>query len=698
MRGSRPIRRLSVASRLAIAVIVVAASAIATASAVGLVTGSRANDRLVEQRLVAAVSAERFEVQAALERLRSQITLLAASPSTADSIQRLRTATDQLTLPGPIVLADEQEALRDHYLRSVIPVLERTAGGDLDTTDLVPDSAVGIHLQHAFLTDARDPAARSTIDTPAIDPDWAALHAEIHSFQRRTAARLRADDLLLIDADGEVLYSVSKAPDFATNVAFGPHAGGPLGQTLRSAPGPAAGAVITELATYAPALGQPSWFVVAPVLLADGSTGSLAVRFGVDALHRTLGGTDGAPVELGETGELHLAGADNRKRTDPRAFRDDPREYVADAVAAGTLTSDEADLIIARGTTALITRTDGDAVAAALDLDARSPLLERTDHLGRQSLVVAVPLGLDDLEWVVIAQLTADEASGPLVLYRQRLLVLTAALVVVITFAGMAWANRLVAPLRALTDRLTRHDRTSIDAHLPTAAPAGPAPRSIEMLTLVDRFTAMEASLDAQHDAATEAHETWLATLRSLLPAHLVRRVDAGDDLTHDVAPAASVVVLVAHGLDAVTPVEVDELLAHVDLVAQRRDVERVAVLGDSIMAVVGHRTPVLDHARRAALFADELVRSGVGSTPIRLGAGLASGAVLTGLSGAEHLVYDVWGPTATRAFVEAHRAPPGEIRLDDSMIDRLPHDLAASLATGTPNTAGASDTIGAER
>lgn len=143
-------RRLSVASRLAIAVIVVAASAIATASAIGLVTGTRANDRLIEQRLVAAVSAERFEVQAALGRLRSQIGLLATSPSTADSIERLRIATAELALPSPTVLADQRDSLRDQYLRSVIPELERTAGGDLDITELMPDSATGVHLQHAF--------------------------------------------------------------------------------------------------------------------------------------------------------------------------------------------------------------------------------------------------------------------------------------------------------------------------------------------------------------------------------------------------------------------------------------------------------------------------------------------------------------------------------------------------------------------
>lgn len=700
-------RRLSVASRLAIAVIVVAASAIATASAIGLVTGTRANDRLTEKRLVAAVSAERFEVQAALTRLRSQIGLLATSPSTADSIERLRAATAELTLPSPAVLADQRDSLRDQYLRSVIPELERTVGGDLDITELVPDSAIGVHLQHAFSSGSADPDGRGEIDLPEVDADWAELHAEIHSFHRRTAARLGADDLLLIDPDGTVLYSVTKAPDFATNVAFGPHGTGPLGQALRTKLDPGGTALITELATYAPALGRPTWFIVAPIPLDDGRTAALAVRFGVDALHDVLGGADGSPIALGETGELHLAGPDNRKRTDPRSFREDPRQYLADAEAAGTIDASEAAIIGARGTTALVTRTDGDAVAQALELGDLSPLLERTDHLGRQTLVIAAPLRLagiergdldqDDLEWVVVAQITAAEAGAPLDRYRQRLLVLTAALVVVVTFAGMAWANRLASPLRTLTDHLTDGGRTETldDAARPAIAgptgspdtddtPAGPRVRSSELVSLVDRFHEMDRTLEAQRRAATQAHETWLATLRSLLPAHLVRRVDGRDEITHDVAPAATVVVLVAHDLDEVTPTEFDELLAHIDVVGQRRDVERIAVLGDTIVTVVGHRSPILDHARRAVLFADELLRSPIGSARIRLAAGVASGAVLTGLSGPEHLVYDVWGPTATRAHRVVERAAPGALELDPSTAERLPADLIGTLTTGT--------------
>ena len=200
------------ASRLAIAIIVVAASAIATASAVGLVTGTRANDRLVEQRLVTAVSAERFEAQAALARLRSQIGLLASSPSTADTIRRLETATAELTLPPTEVLAEQRQALRDQYLSSVMPRLEQAASGDLDITELIPATAVGIHLQQAFSSGLADPTARSGTDLPDVDPVWAGLHAEIHSGWRRTAARLDAEDLLLIAPDGTALYSVTKAP------------------------------------------------------------------------------------------------------------------------------------------------------------------------------------------------------------------------------------------------------------------------------------------------------------------------------------------------------------------------------------------------------------------------------------------------------------------------------------------------------
>jgi adenylate cyclase len=123
-----------------------------------------------------------------------------------------------------------------------------------------------------------------------------------------------------------------------------------------------------------------------------------------------------------------------------------------------------------------------------------------------------------------------------------------------------------------------------------------------------------------------------------------------------------------------------------------RHGVERVKLLGDSCFVVVGHQGPLLDHARRAAEFAREVI----GAVDdlhgrhdpdgrhdrhdrhdpdggIALAAGLASGPVSTGLGGSDRLVYDVWGRTATIAYEHARRAGPGTVEIDASTAERLP-------------------------
>ena len=710
---ARRIRRFSVATRLAIAIVAVSATAIAATSAVGLWAGGEANDRLLQRRLVSIAAAEAWELRATIEGVRAQVGMLAASPATAEALDRFGGA-DRVAVPDREQLTLERDALRAHVRETVLPTLERATTGAVDVDDLLPDSDLGIHLQHAFVpTDpGTDPIA---IDVPDLEGPWAAAHAELHPRYRTVLDRLGADDLYLIDPAGDIVYSVAKRTDFATNVAFGTHSSGTLGLTFRrlrdpdTAPSTPAGTdpagtdpagtdpIVTDMAPYAPALGSPAWFISAPVVVDGELAGMLAVRLGIEPLHDVLvGGPDGRDaLGFGETGELYLAGPDRRLRTDPRGYRDDPRGYVAAATEAGTLGETDADVIDARGSTVLVQRTDGDVVAQA------GAVLGRTDHLGRRSLMHATELDVDGLDWVLVSQITRAEVDEPLDRYRRTLLLVAAVLVAAVTFGGVAWANRLALPVRAIGERLRRRRRDGTDA-----AGEGPAPdapdtgtdlpdhRCTEFARLADGVAAMDAELTERRAEVARAHDEWVATLRALLPAHVASRIDAGDTALLELAPAATVTVLVLHGADAhdVGRADLDAVLDVIDTVAERHAVERVKLLGDSCFTVVGHRQPLLDHARRAAEFAREVI----GAVDdlhgrhdpddrhdrhdphdpdggIALAAGLASGPVSTGLGGSDRLVYDVWGRTATIAYEHARRAGPGTVEIDASTAERLP-------------------------
>lgn len=668
------------ATRLATSVVAVTAVTVAVTSVVGVRSGMQATERLLEQRLASIRSAELFELTSLVESTRGIVAGLADSPMTADALDRFATSFAEVELPDRATLAEQRDEVAERVARDLVPALAAASARPVGPRDLVPETDVGVHLHHLVLQRIAEPDGElgptlaRDVDDPGGDSRWAAVHADLHPHYRTVAARLGADDLALVASDGTVVYSVEKAPDFATNLRIGPQSGGSLATTLRSFVTGGRDPVVTDLSAYEPALGRPTWFLAAPVVVDGELRGMVAIRLGVERLNEVLADGTGGDEGFGETGEVYLAGSDNRLRSDPRRFREAPGAYLTDAREASTLTDAEVDLARARGSTALLQRADGDVVGAAAG-DGSTELLRRVDHLGRDSLMVATPFEVADLEWVIVAQLTHDEAARPVTDYRRLLLLVAAVVMALVTFGAVAWANRVVRPVRLVSERL-RERRAGLAALADDPVPATTSRRHgcDEFQRLVDGFAAMDAQLLTRRHEIEVAHQEWLDVLRSLLPSSVADRIDEGDRSVFDRVPSATVAVVVLHGaeLDA----GADAVIATLDRIAERHGLERVKLVGDSCFVAVGHRQPVLDHARRAVVFARELVDELTEHHTVRPGVGVASGSVNVGLSGSAKLVYDVWGPTVAEAYALARRVAPGDVAWSDQTAERLPDDV----------------------
>ena len=150
---------------------------------------------------------------------------------------------------------------------------------------------------------ARTPL-REFVDSPA----WATL-AAAHGDAIRLHAELRGySDLLLIDNEGNVLFSLSRGPTLATNLQAPAAAGSGLSNAFRRAMENAA----PRFAGFVPdpmAAGHRSALVTASIDDGDGPDGVLAVRLSAAAITRVLDGapelTDGVRAYLLD-GDRHL--------------------------------------------------------------------------------------------------------------------------------------------------------------------------------------------------------------------------------------------------------------------------------------------------------------------------------------------------------------------------------------------------------
>jgi methyl-accepting chemotaxis protein len=191
-------------------------------------------------------------------------------------------------------------------------VLEAVSGFGF-TWGFVPGDKTA-ELQKRYITDNPNPqGARDELDTAGVD-GYDASHKNVHSYLRDFVKTKGYFDLYLINADGDIIYSVYKQPDFATNLASGEWKDTGLGQVWKGvveANDPNK-IVFNDYAPYGPSGGKPASFIGEAIVKGEAIIGTLVLKMPNDAIARIMSNTTG----LGETGETVLLQSDGTMITD----------------------------------------------------------------------------------------------------------------------------------------------------------------------------------------------------------------------------------------------------------------------------------------------------------------------------------------------------------------------------------------------
>src|SRR5262249_47451197 len=153
-------------------------------------------------------------------------------------------------------------------------------------------SDANARLHELYVTRNPFPAGeRSKLDHPNDPSIYSLAHNRFHPQLRDFADRYGYRDLLLLDLDGNVVYSVRKQADFATDVAHGPDHDSGLSRAHRAAVASTASGdvVFVDFSPYTPSGDQPTGFVAAPVY-GEGHvpSGVLVFEMPVDRINRVM--------------------------------------------------------------------------------------------------------------------------------------------------------------------------------------------------------------------------------------------------------------------------------------------------------------------------------------------------------------------------------------------------------------------------
>jgi methyl-accepting chemotaxis protein len=167
---------------------------------------------------------------------------------------------------------------------------------------------------------------------------YSSLHKKFHPYFRSVLELNAYYDVFLFDVDGNLIYSVYKESDFATNFLNGAYAQTGLGRAFRDARGAAKGEVkFIDYSPYAPSADAPAGFLSTPVYDAQSNlVGVYAIQFPIDVIQTFINvARDKSAVD-----QLYLVGTDGLLRSQVEfdtgaidVFETYPTDFVNSAVA-----------------------------------------------------------------------------------------------------------------------------------------------------------------------------------------------------------------------------------------------------------------------------------------------------------------------------------------------------------------------------
>jgi methyl-accepting chemotaxis protein len=189
-------------------------------------------------------------------------------------------------------------------------------------------------LQKLYIADNPNPAGKKHLLDAADDgSEYSDVHRQNHKFFRQVVEQRGYYDLFIFDPKGNLIYSVFKQQDFATNVMTGRWKDTGLGEAFRAAaknPAPASLNFI-DFAPYAANADKPAAFLSAPMINARKELmGVIAIQMPVDRINAIMSDYAG----LGESGESVIVGRDLLVRNDTRSHGDSilKRKFQTEAV------------------------------------------------------------------------------------------------------------------------------------------------------------------------------------------------------------------------------------------------------------------------------------------------------------------------------------------------------------------------------
>ncbi len=288
------------------------------------------------------------------------------------------------------------------------------------------------------------------LDTADDGSLYAKVHSYYHPWFRHFLIQRDYYDIFLFSPNGDLVYSVFKEADFATNMYTGDWKDSDLAAAFEA--GKIAGLAgkkdeqtFFDFKPYAPSKDAPASFMSQPILNDDSSlAGVLVFQMPINRINAVMQLSSG----LGKTGQTYIVGDDYLMRSDSRFLaKDDPSSI-------------------------LNTKVESDAVKQALTIDIEdSGSYDKasivTGFNGKPVLSVSSPLDFMGTRWVIMAEIDEAEVMAPIYYFFRIAAIEVVVLLLIVTGVGVLVARGISKPISSMSEAMNKLASDDYDVEIP---------------------------------------------------------------------------------------------------------------------------------------------------------------------------------------------------------------------------------------
>ncbi|MEM8711627.1 MAG: methyl-accepting chemotaxis protein, partial [Planctomycetota bacterium] len=267
------------------------------------------------EHLAAILQSKKTTVESHLIKVtKGQAKTTSMSLMVKDAVKDFSASWRSLESEQPDLVGKYDDDVRSYYEAEFRPRLEEAGGSWVGSSALTPASSTGTLLQGLYIaTNPQDVGSKHRMPASRQGTSYDTAHTKYHPWFTSYLETNGYYDIFLFDLEGNLVYSVYKECDYATNFQRGPHRSTNLARAYKEALGSSipGDVAIVDSATYLPSYGALASFTAAPIFDGDEKVGVVAFQLPIDQIDSVVGERS----ELKETGEIFLVGSDNIPRS-----------------------------------------------------------------------------------------------------------------------------------------------------------------------------------------------------------------------------------------------------------------------------------------------------------------------------------------------------------------------------------------------